>query len=150
MRQCFTLRSDQVLGIFIIIFSVVLVIMGACIDINPNQQTLSARFFPLLLAAILFLLGLILILKAEATPFTQSISAILNLRSFSVSVLLLSYYLSFRHIDFRVGSWFFMLASMWVLGSRNTLELLIVPLLTSLLVFLLFRYGFNVLLPVWI
>ncbi len=66
---------------------------------------------------------------------------------FAGAVLL--YFLTFRHLDFRVGTWLFMLGWMVLLGARRPLELALVPLLTALLVWLTFRYGFTVLLPTW-
>jgi hypothetical protein len=36
------------------------------------------------------------------------------------------------------------------LGSRRPLELIVVPVVVSLGIYAVFRYGFSVLLPVWI
>ena len=42
-----------------------------------------------------------------------------------------------------------MAATMWLFGSRRWLELVLVPLAVSAATFVLFRYGFTVLLPTW-
>ena len=66
------------------------------------------------------------------------------------ATLFLIYCLTFRYVDFRISTALFVFAVMWVLGARRPLELILTPVLVSASVFILFRFAFNVLLPVWI
>ena len=145
-----TFRSDRIFGIFIILFALLLGWLSYTIEFNPLQFTLSARFFPLLLAGVLFFLGLAMILKPRPTPLKSSVDKVLNPKWLALGLLIAMYFMSFRYLDFRLGAWLFMLLSMRLLGSKKFWELAVIPVVVSLFVYLLFRHGFTVLLPVWI
>jgi putative tricarboxylic transport membrane protein len=142
-------RSDRFLGLLIIVFGLLLGAFSYAIDFNPNQLTLSARFFPLMLAGLLVCLGLMMCLKPSPLTLRASLNKILNPKGLSVGLLLLIYFTTFRYLDFRLGSWLFMLLTMWLLGARKFWELALIPVLVSLFIYMVFRHGFVVLLPVW-
>jgi hypothetical protein len=60
------------------------------------------------------------------------------------------YFFTFEQVDFRVGAWALILSSMWILGARSWVQLAVTPAATALVIFWVFRYGFQVVLPVWI
>ena len=62
----------------------------------------------------------------------------------------LVYFMTFAFVDFRVGAWAMMLVGMVILGARNRRQLLFVPIGVSAATYLMFRYGFKILLPIWI
>jgi putative tricarboxylic transport membrane protein len=113
------MKADRAAGVVTAVAGLCLAAVTGQIDILASQPTLSARFFPFVLAAIF-------------------------------AALFLSYALTFRFVDFRFGTWAFVLVSMWILGSRKWIELLILPLAVSAATYWLFRHGFTVMLPVWI
>ena len=66
-----------------------------------------------------------------------------------IAALFLLYCLTFRYVDFRLGTWAFTLVSLWILGSRKPVELVLIPVAVSATVYAVFRYAFTVLLPTW-
>lgn len=90
-----------------------------------------------------------LALRPGSAPLSEVMIQLLDRRALSFGALFLVYTLTFRYIDFRVGTWLFVLASLWILGSRRPLELVLVPVAVSGLVYLQFRHGFTVMLPTW-
>jgi putative tricarboxylic transport membrane protein len=143
------LPADRLAGLLSISVGLALGVGSWFIDFNPNQLTLSARFFPGLLAGALVVLGVLLALAPGPRPLGEVWAEIADLRAVLFAAALLIYFLTFRHVDFRFGTWLFMLAAMWLLGARRVWELLVVPAATALLVYVTFRYGLTVLLPTW-
>lgn len=142
------MKADRFVGVLVCVFAVAVAIATAGINVLA-ANTLSARFFPYLLAACLMLGGLFLTLRPGMTALVDVTAQLLNRRALSFGALFLAYALTFRYVDFRFGTWLFVLASMWVLGSRRPLELVSLPIVVSGLVYLQFRYGFTVMLPTW-
>jgi putative tricarboxylic transport membrane protein len=143
------LPADRLAGLLSIFGGLALGVGSWFIDINPNQLTLSARFFPGLLAGLLVVLGVLLALAPGPRPLGEVWAGIADRRAVLFAAALLIYFLTFRHVDFRLGTWLFMLVAMWLLGARRVWELLVIPTATALLVYVTFRYGFIVLLPTW-
>lgn len=142
-------RADGVLGLAALAAGLLLAVLSADIPVNLGVQTLSARFFPRLLALALAIAGLALIAAPGPQGAAEAARALLQRRRLLFGVALAAYFFTFRYVDFRVGTFVFMLASMWLFGARRWLELVIVPLVVSAGAFALFRYGFIVLLPTW-
>lgn len=142
-------RADRVIGLIIVAGGIALAILISGIEINAQQSTLSARFFPTLLVAVLIGFGILLVLRPGLQSTSKVLTDITQRRGILIAVLFLTYCLTFRYVDFRFGAWAFTLLAQWVLGSRKPLELILVPILVSGSVFLIFRYGFTILLPTW-
>lgn len=141
-------KADRIAGIVVCLFGAAVAVAASHIDVLP-ANTLSARFFPYLVAACLLLGGVMLALRPGSAPLSEVMIQLLDRRALSFGALFLVYTLTFRYIDFRVGTWLFVLASLWILGSRRPLELVLVPVAVSGLVYLQFRHGFTVMLPTW-
>jgi tripartite-type tricarboxylate transporter receptor subunit TctC len=142
-------RADGVLGLAALAAAVLLGVLSADIPVNLGVQTLSARFFPRLLALVLAVAGLALVLAPGPRAVTEAVRALLERRRLQFAVAVMVYFLTFRYVDFRVGTFAFMVVTMWLFGSRKWHELIVVPLAVSAGAFVLFRYGFTVLLPTW-
>ncbi len=142
-------NADRVAGATLCVAALGVALAAATIEVLPGLPTLSARFFPWLLAAVLGASGLTLALRPGDGDLRETLSRLFAARAVALAALLLLYALSFRHVDFRIGTWAFVASSMWVLGSRRATELLLVPALVAAVVYTTFRYGFSVLLPVW-
>ena len=144
------MKADRIAGVVATIAGLSLAVASMRIDVLANQPTLSARFFPYILAAVLCAGGLLLALKPGDASLDSVVDKLLARRGIIFAALFLVYALTFRFVDFRLGTWIFVLVAMWLLGSRKWIELLVLPLAIAVATYLLFRYGFTVLLPVWI
>lgn len=142
-------RADGVLGLAAIAAGVLLAVLSAHVPVNLGVQTLSARFFPRLLAAVLALAGMVLLAAPGPRTAADAARALLQRRRLLFAAAVAAYFLSFRYVDFRAGTFAFMAGAMWLFGSRRWVELILVPLAVSAGAFVLFRYGFTVLLPTW-
>ncbi len=143
-------RADRIVGLAVVALGLVLALLVADIEINERQSTLSARFFPGLIAGALVLLGGLLALKPGPLGAAEAVAGLLRRRGLLIAGLFLLYCLTFRYVDFRLGTWAFTILALWILGSRKPLELALVPVAVSATVYAIFRYGFTVLLPTWI
>ncbi len=143
-------RADRIVGLAVVALGLALALLVAGIEINERQSTLSARFFPGLLAGALVLLGGLLALRPGDLGTSEALAGIMRRRGLLIAALFLLYCLTFRYVDFRLGTWAFTILSLWILGSRKPLELALIPVAVSAAVYAVFRYGFTVLLPTWI
>ena len=143
------MKADRIAGAFLLIAGCGVALASAAIDVLPDQPTLSARFFPYLLSLALVFGGGFLMARPGARPLAEVLAAVLAPRGLMVAAVFLLYTVTFRYVDFRLGTWGFVLASMWFLGARRPWELIVVPIVVSAAVYLTFRYGFLVLLPTW-
>ncbi len=143
-------RADRIVGLAVVALGLVLALLVADIEINERQSTLSARFFPGLIAGALVLLGGLLALKPGPLGAAEAVAGLLRRRGLLIAGLFLLYCLTFRYVDFRLGTSAFTILALWILGSRKPLELALVPVAVSATVYAVFRYGFTVLLPTWI
>lgn len=142
-------RADRIVGLAVVALGLVLALLVAGIEINERQSTLSARFFPGLIAGALVLLGGLLALKPGPLDAAEAVAGLLRRRGVLIAALFLLYCLAFRYVDFRLGTWAFTILALWILGSRRPLELALIPIAVSATVYAVFRYGFTVLLPTW-
>ena len=143
-------RADRIVGLAVVALGLALALLVAGIEINERQSTLSARFFPGLLAGALVLLGGLLALRPGNLGTADAVAGLMRRRGVLVAALFLIYCLTFRYVDFRLGTWAFTVLCLWLLGSRKPLELVVIPVAVSAAVYAVFRYGFTVLLPTWI
>ncbi len=143
-------RADRIVGLAVVALGLVLALLVAGIEINERQSTLSARFFPGLLAGALVLLGGLLALRPGELGTADALSGLMRRRGLLIAALFLLYCLTFRYVDFRLGTWAFTILALWILDSRRPLELALIPVAVSAAVYAVFRYGFTVLLPTWI
>jgi putative tricarboxylic transport membrane protein len=143
------MRADRFAGIASVIAGLGVAAASADIDILATQPTLSARFVPYLLATVLVAGGVILAVRPADRPLSDVVGALFAWRGLAFAAVFLAYTLTFRFIDFRLGTWLFVLAAMWIVGARKWVELTVVPPAVSLTIYVLFRHGFSVLLPTW-
>ena len=143
-------RADRIVGLAVVALGLALALLVAGIEINERQSTLSARFFPGLLAGALVVLGGLLALRPGDLGTADALAGLMRRRGLLIAALFLLYCLTFRYVDFRLGTWAFTILALWILGSRKPLELILIPVAVSAAVYAVFRYGFTVLLPTWI
>ncbi|MDE0057440.1 MAG: tripartite tricarboxylate transporter TctB family protein [Defluviicoccus sp.] len=143
------MRADRVIGLAVAASGVALGWAASGVETLAQQTTLSARFFPMLLAAVLLLSGLGIAARPGERGLIEVLAPICSVRVLTFGGAFLLYALSFRYVDFRLGTALFMGAALWSLGSRRPVELIGLPIAIALGVWAVFRHGFTVLLPVW-
>ncbi|GGE30976.1 hypothetical protein GCM10007276_05190 [Agaricicola taiwanensis] len=110
--------------------------------------TLPPNFFPLICAWGLLICGLILLvrgLRSAAAPLPKLIDTQVAV----VGAMVIAFYWWFAWWDFRVGAALLALVTMWTLGIRNKLLLVLLPLGLSIGLYLAFTRGFQLVLPTW-
>lgn len=143
------MKADRVIGVVVAVFGLLVALATARVEVLAGPSTLSARFFPYLVAVVMVLGGALLAARPGKRPLKDVVDQLLDWRGILFASLFVAYALSFRYVDFRLGAWLFTLAAMWVLGSRRWLELGLLPILVAGISYLLFRHGFTVMLPTW-
>ena len=143
------MRADRAIGLAVAAGGLGLGWAAAGVETLAQPTTLSARFFPMVLAAVLLLSGLGIAARPGERGLVEALAPIFSLRVLTFGGALLLYALTFRYVDFRLGTALFMGVALWSLGSRKPLELIGLPIVVALGVWAVFRFGFTVLLPVW-
>lgn len=143
------MKSDRLAGLVITFLGTAGLIATAQVDVIGAGTALTARFFPYLLTGGLVLCGIALAVRPGETPLADVLERLTDSRGLAFAVLFCVYAFSFRIVDFRLGTFVFVLGAMMVMGERRPLALLITPALISGGAYLLFRHAFTVVLPTW-
>ena len=142
-------HPDIASGAVIIVAGLWVAYVGQTIEVNLIDSTLTARFFPILCAIGLVLSGIGITAKGLLSPATK-FPFLMNARVAALMAILLVYFFTFAHVEFRLGAWAVMRASMYMLGARGKRQLIFVPIGVAFAAYFVFRFGFTILLPVWI
>lgn len=141
-------HTNTVAGAGLVVASGAVTLLSLQIGRGPAMSTLPANFFPLLCASGLAVTGLVLLARGLMAP-PEPLPALLEPRVVALAALMVVYFGTFQHVDFRLGSWAFALLSMLILGNRSVMQLVIVPVAVSAGIYVTFRYLFTILLPAW-
>lgn len=142
-------HPDIVSATALITIGAVMFYLSLDIRTPPNISTFSPRFFPQLASIGLIICGLGVLangLLAERRPMPF----LFNRNNLLIVGLFCLYFFTFELVDFRVSAWALIISCMWVLGARSPLQLAVTPVATALVIFWIFRHGFQVVLPAWI
>ena len=116
--------------------------------IMPN--TPGPSFFPWLITAALTALSLALLVQG-VTRLKRANGAATDLFDFKTPVLALTsfaiYLTALPYLGFVPASVVFFAALMWLYGSRNPIMIAAGSIASPIILFVLFRYGFNIILP---
>ncbi|MGQ7792464.1 tripartite tricarboxylate transporter TctB family protein [Faunimonas sp. B44] len=141
-------HPDSVAGLALVLVGGVATYLSLQVDAGPSALTLPPNFFPLLCTIGTVVIGVALMVQAaRAEPQPQP--SLLDRRVAAVLGLMLVYFVTFEHVDFRVGSFVFVLATMLVMGCRSLAQLALVPLGVVAAVYFTFTSLFSILLPTW-
>ncbi len=140
------------LGAVTILMGSAVALLSASLDAMPGEPDISPGGFPQGLGVILIILGAILIWQSQkqtgkGPSLAEVWKQIRGGHSLPLSFLVIVYFTLFQYTPFLLSSTIFMALAMLVLGAKAGLKLLFVSLVTSGFLFLLFRYGFSVILP---
>lgn len=142
-------HPDIIAAAFLIAVGAVFYYLSFDLQASRSISTFSARFFPQLASIGIVLCGVGVLVQAFMAD-RKDMPFIFNRANLSVAAIFLLFFTTFERIDFRVGAWAVIVSCMFVLGCRSVLQLLIVPVVTSLLIYWTFTRGFEVVLPTWI
>jgi protein-S-isoprenylcysteine O-methyltransferase Ste14 len=139
--------SDRLLGSLAMIGGLVAWLASGGIDVPPGSHMLSPRFFPRLLGVVLAALGATLFLSGKGRPLREIADKISRTRNYLLVGATLLYALLFGHADYRVLSPAYMASALWILGVREPGRIALISVCAPAALYMLFRYGFMVLLP---
>lgn len=139
--------ADRILGGITFLAGVAVWLLCGNIAGIVEEHALPPSFFPRLLAAVLAALGLLLLARGGGRPLAQVWQAVGNRENLFLVGVTLVYCLAFGSVDYRLSTPLYILAAMWALGARKPLELVLLPLGGTAVLYGVFRYGFQVLLP---
>ncbi|MDE0718557.1 MAG: hypothetical protein OXH64_11530, partial [Rhodospirillaceae bacterium] len=91
-------RADRIVGLAVVALGLALALLVAGIEINERQSTLSARFFPGLLAGTLVVLGGLLALRPGDLGTADALAGLMRRRGLLIAALFLLYCLTFRYV----------------------------------------------------
>lgn len=146
------LAAKSGLGIATVFTGCVVSYLSAGMEALPDEAGIPPGGFPLALGLILIALGALLVWRAQKHASDEvSLGRVWKrIRSghgLPLSLLILVYFTAFQHVPFLLGSTLFMALTMLVLGGKPGARLFLFAFLVSAILFLLFRYGFSVILP---
>lgn len=139
--------SNRLLGCITLVVGVAVWLAAGSIQMPPDSHTLSPQFFPKLLAAALVLLGAALAARGDGQSFEAVCSKMRHPRNICLAACTLAFTVAFGHIDYRLLCPVYIAAVLWILGRRKPKDIILISLSATTILYLLFRYGFMVLLP---
>lgn len=121
----------------------------------PNKATIDSRFLPYILSGFLFILSLIQIktgMKIIKDGKRKKSEEDLDYSTFIKTITIIILYIGFLNIlGFIISTIMFLFLEFIILTpdrlKKNYILYLFIALITSLLVYFLFRYGLNLILP---
>ena len=146
------LAAKSGLGIVTILIGCAVSCLSATIEAIPDDAGIPPGGFPMVLGIILIALGALLIWKsqkniADEVSLSRAWKRVKSGHGLPLSLLVLIYFAAFQHVPFLLSSTVFMSLSMLVLGGKLRAKLFLFAFTASATLFLLFRYGFSVILP---
>ena len=139
--------SNRLLGGLTVIGGLIVWIAAGGIQMPADSHTLSPRFFPKLLAAALMLLGAALFVMGGGRSLAEVFSRLRAPRNYLLVACTLIFTTAFGHVDYRLLCPIYIAAVLWVLGRRKPKDIIVISITATAVLYLLFRYGFMVLLP---
>lgn len=149
------LPGELVFTLLLVLFS--LFMLWQAYTISGFESITSAGSFPMVATAVMVICGLIIAVgtvrapRAERTPgetLPRQFARLLTpdvLVAFTIAIAL--YMLALEPIGFLVSSYVFLVASMWLLGSRRWLMNLVVAAVALGVIYVIFQSVFSVVLP---
>lgn len=145
-----------------LVFSCLMLLLSAFLlwtafGISGFKSSTSAGSFPMAAAATMLICSLVIVVQTVPAPMVsgdpgESLPRHF-MRSIAPPVLLWTtlaiviYMLTLERVGFIVGSYLFLIGSMWILGGRRILLNLVVAALVLAAIYVVFQTAFSVVLP---
>lgn len=141
-------NPDIASGAALILFGAVATWLSLDISRGPDPNGVAPNFVPLLCSGGIIVAGVVILVRGVLAA-EGPLPKVLDRGSAGVGALIGLYYWFFEQIDFRLGTWVFITGVMLVMGCRSLRRLALVPVLGTAVIYLIFRYLFEILLPTW-
>ena len=145
--KSFKIRTNLAFGILAILISIVVwFLIPAQIPLSPiNKEHINGRFIPKPMCLIMFICGLICIVRSLVfkDDDVKEIELDIELKNVIYLAMVLAYGLFARYVSFLLGSILFGLASLLFMRSKNWKKYLIVTAVIIVAV-LIFKYSLKV------
>lgn len=151
--------GDIVVGVFFMALSAIMMVMAKMLP-KSKVMDIGPDFMPLVIGAITFILAAILTflnvknMKMRAAEIDPSKIEDCDYKRVLLSALLvLIYVFILQPVGFIISTLVFLPLQMLVLspddqrGKKQVIQLLVIDLIFTMVVFFLFRYGFKIVLP---
>ncbi len=123
-------------------------------NLNPDYLAISASFFPTLVAAIMILCSISMLIKALIKPKSyEPLTAEQKrgyLRGLLTILVCLLYVMLFKPLGYIPSSMLAVFALMIIFGNRRWPVIIVITVLFPILLYVAFRYGLRIRLPVGI
>ncbi len=151
--------GDIVVGVFFMALSAIMMVMAQMLP-KSKVMEIGPDFMPMVIGAITFVLALILTvlnvknMKLRAAELAEAAIDECDYKRVLLSALLvLIYVFVLQPVGFIVSTLVYLPLQMLVLspddqrGKKQIIQLLIIDVIFTMIVFFLFRYGFKIVLP---
>lgn len=136
---------DMFSGAFLMILAIAGYLYSNTIDI-VDVIGMREDFYPKFLFFCLFLCGLSLLIKGYKKASKDSFPKFQYKRLLLIVIVMIMYILVFEYVGYIWGTLLFLLLSMYVFGERRRKYLAIVPVATTVVIYLLFTKVFLIVL----
>lgn len=155
-------KANRIISIILIILAVLLLFFSYKIPIIKTVQeiNINCQFFPRISSIFLLILSVLLFLKSfklteKIKLFSKQSSKEKEVKTvnikykivFSIILLTTIYLVLFFRVGFIVSSIIYILIFLLLMGTRKWYYLIPIPILFPVIIYLLFSYAFNILLP---
>lgn len=145
-----------------LVFSCLMLMMSAFLlwtayQISGFKSATSAGSFPMAAAATMLVCSLVTVLQTVKAPLAAGKPGESLVRQFIrriappvlvwTTAAIVTYMLTLEKLGFLVGSYLFLIVTMWILGGRRILLNLVVSALALAAIHVVFRTAFSVVLP---
>ncbi|MEL7566097.1 MAG: tripartite tricarboxylate transporter TctB family protein [Dehalobacterium sp.] len=133
--------QDITTGIVLVLLSVIGVVFS--IRLPNDDFGLSPGFYPTFLFACLGICGVILFWQGWRRREKVPLPSFKNNRLITIIIFLFSYVVLLQLIHFRAATFLFILFTMYFLGARKPVLLILVPASSTFIIYWLFVYVFK-------
>ena len=139
--------SNRLLGGITVVSGAAVWLAAGSIQMPADSHTLSPQFFPKLMAVAMIVLGGLLFAMGKGRPLADVFRHVRAPRNFLLVACTLAFTTAFGHVDYRLLCPVYIAAVLWILGRRKPGGIIVISVTATAVLYLLFRYGFMVLLP---
>ena len=138
---------DSLSGLIVLIFAIAGYIYSVFKISSDATVGVAPDFYPKLLFIVIGISGLVTLLNGFRREIKKEMPAFNWKAVITVITLLIGYAYLLQLVGFVISSIVFMIAFMFVLGERKPINMIVVPIITSLLIYFLFSKAFMIMLP---
>jgi len=139
-------NQDTILGVFLVILSSSGIVASLSLP-EQGVSNVSPGFYPMILFILLGLCSLGVLWKGIKSKAEYRFPQFKWGKVIPFTILIIIYSFSLKWVGFVIATIGFFLLAMWTLGERNKWKLVGIPLLSTLVIYVVFVHLFQILLP---